>query len=212
MDAVRNQDLVALSKLIESHAALDEPVFPNQYPILVATNAKQNDIVEMLIQAGVSPKTIREGDGPLEAAANVEDVRMVKLLLDRGATPKRLGSGASALAIAARQGNIEIAEVLIKAGADLNDQDSQGFTPLIEAIKKGDLAFVKFLIGRGANPNLPCCEGLPIQVAQDRWATRNPDVAKYLETVADPVPPNYYNTFNQAFYFKEHPERRPLGQ
>jgi uncharacterized protein len=43
------------------------------------------------------------------------------------------------------------AERLIKVGADLNQQDEQGWTPLNFAAGKGDLALVKLLVENGAD-------------------------------------------------------------
>src|SRR5215475_5715939 len=42
-------------------------------------------------------------------------------------------------------------EELIKSGADLNQQDEQGWTPLNFAAGKGDLSIVKLLIDNGAD-------------------------------------------------------------
>ena len=50
----------------------------------------------------------------------------------------------------ARSGNCSEAEKLIKNGADVNQQDDQGWTPLNFASGKGDLAMVKLLVENGA--------------------------------------------------------------
>jgi hypothetical protein len=52
---------------------------------------------------------------------------------------------------AVKAGDFARAEKLIGAGADLNQQDEQGWTPLNFAAGKGDLALVKLLIDGGAD-------------------------------------------------------------
>ena len=52
---------------------------------------------------------------------------------------------------AVKNGDCATAEILISKGADVNEQDEQGWTPLNFAAGKGDLAMVKLLVEHGAD-------------------------------------------------------------
>jgi hypothetical protein len=86
---------------------------------------------------------------------------------------------------------------LLDHGADTNDR-SYAWTPLTGAAAAADLAMVKLLIARGADPNLPNAEGLtPIGAAADSCVhlpsadTINPAVERqramveFLATISD---------------------------
>jgi ankyrin repeat protein len=52
---------------------------------------------------------------------------------------------------AVKTGNIAIVKELIEAGADVNQQDEGGWTPLNWAAGKGDIALVELLLEKGAD-------------------------------------------------------------
>lgn len=43
---------------------------------------------------------------------------------------------------------------LIRKGLDINSQNSEGYTPLMVAVKRGTIDQVKFLLEHGANINI----------------------------------------------------------
>lgn len=89
----------------------------------------------------------------LMEASKKNEVEIVNLLLDFGA---RTGTvfeftGFSALHFAAMKNAAAAAELLIHAGADLNQLDRSGATPLIQAIKHKSLDVARGLIDAGAD-------------------------------------------------------------
>jgi ankyrin repeat protein len=62
--------------------------------------------------------------------------------------------GMTALLHAARAGNQEAAMVLLDAGADINQKNAQGATPLLISLINGRYDMALRLIGRGADPKL----------------------------------------------------------
>jgi uncharacterized protein len=52
---------------------------------------------------------------------------------------------------AVKTGNYAAVEALIRSGADINQQDEQGWTPLNFAAGKGDLSLTKLLVENGAD-------------------------------------------------------------
>ena len=58
---------------------------------------------------------------------------MVKLLLESGASPNNANAdGVSALMAACHEGYIDVVETLIEGGADLEEQDMDGYTGLMK--------------------------------------------------------------------------------
>ena len=87
---------------------------------------------------------------------------------------------------AVKNGNYATVEKSILTGADVNQQDDQGWTPLNFAAGKGDLALVKLLVENGADV---------FKVGRDRrtpymiaLAAGRISVVKYLREVEDKFP------------------------
>ncbi|HEV2863954.1 MAG TPA: ankyrin repeat domain-containing protein [Pyrinomonadaceae bacterium] len=56
------------------------------------------------------------------------------------------------LIAAVKNGNYSEAEELLRSGADVNQQDEQGWTAVNFAAGRGDVAFIDLLAARGADP------------------------------------------------------------
>jgi hypothetical protein len=79
---------------------------------------------------------------------------------------------------AVKNGDFAEAEALIKGGADVNQEDEQGWTPLNFAAGKGDLALVKLLVESGADMfKVGRDKRTPYMIA---LAASHASVAKYL--------------------------------
>jgi uncharacterized protein len=94
--------------------------------------------------------------------------------------------GDMSLIDAVKAGDYAIAEALIKGGADVNQQDEQGWTPLNFAAGKGSLSLVKLLVEHGADI---------FKVGRDRrtpydiaLAAGRVSVARYLREAEDRYP------------------------
>jgi ankyrin repeat protein len=75
---------------------------------------------------------------------------------------------------AARDGRLEAARILVTAGADVNQADANGITPLIMAITNNHVEVARFLMDRGADINASDWYGrTPLWAAVE---TRNMDV------------------------------------
>ena len=93
-------------------------------PIIYASELKQPEIVEILLNHGANPNIKRNKDNynPLLAAAIEGCLSNMKLLLKYGANP--------------------------------NIQDEEGFTPLMASVNEGYPSQVQLLLDRGADPNI----------------------------------------------------------
>lgn len=63
-----------------------------------------------------------------------------------------LAASSQPLIEAIKANNVKLAKQLIKKGAEINQTDSNGATPLMWAVLKSDLNFCKFLVAKGADP------------------------------------------------------------
>lgn len=95
-------------------------------------------------------------------AASTRGYTVVIPLLVQSLTsdPAAVGHMAEALFGACREGHEEVALMLLEAGADVEAVDSEGSTPLVEAISGERPGVVKLLLDRGAHVNRPDCHEL----------------------------------------------------
>jgi len=110
-------------------------------------------MVDMLLQAGASPKAANEfGATPLYAAAANQDPTMTRKLLAAGADPNvALAMGETPLMEAAGRGNLETVRALLAAKADPNAKDVKGGqTAVMWATQQRQTAVVEELLRNGA--------------------------------------------------------------
>lgn len=113
-----------------------------------------------------------EGWTALHLAATPE---IAAMLLDAGADinarnrHKFAGPGNSPLSAAVYQQRNEVIRLLIERGADLNQGDNAGFTPLHLAIANGYVESARMLLEAGANPNARTGS-----VGGKQWANKTP--------------------------------------
>jgi hypothetical protein len=112
-----------------------------------------------------------------------------------------------ALIEAAKEGNQETVEKLIDSGADVNQGDDQGWTPLNFASGKGNLEMVKLLIKKGADPfKVGRDNRTPYMIA---LAAGRVEVVKYLREVEDATDPEKAKSFRperkycKAYHLKD---------
>lgn len=121
--------------------------------------SKSVEIAKYLIDKGANVNTRdRWGNIPLVYVSNKE---IAALLVEHGAdihTANKDGENAFA-AILNNSGSISIAEILLSKGVNINGQDNEGKTALINAVERKNINTIKFLISNGANPNLADNEG-----------------------------------------------------
>ena len=145
--------------------------------LMTASRVGNLDIVRILLDRGadVNARENYKGQTALMWAAAERHSAVVKLLLDRGADWKirssdketrlpRLSAASSvtplarggfpALLYTAREGDVESAQAMLAAGVDINYGDVDNTTALTVSILNKQYSLAKFLLDRGADPNI----------------------------------------------------------
>ncbi|KAF4120574.1 Ankyrin repeat [Geosmithia morbida] len=91
--------------------------------------------------------------GALISAVRAGNHKLVEQLLDRGVSPNT-GPEINSLIDAIRGQHAQCVRLLLRFGADPNDRDHDGMTPLLAAVEKGFLPGAAMLAKYGADPNM----------------------------------------------------------
>lgn len=131
--------------------------FSEGYEFLKAVRERDGaKVTDALNQPGstlVGSRDISTGETALHIVVQRRDAAWVQFLLQRGANPNAEDKkGVTPLTLAANLGFVEGVEALLKAGARVEVQNAAGETPLIAAVHRRDMALVRLLLGRGADP------------------------------------------------------------
>lgn len=99
-----------------------------------------------------------EGNTPLIIAFEMYNLEAAEILLDNGADPNiKNNDGKSALHFVMKYSflpNIYLLHHLLNAGANVNEIDNEGNSPLIVALSNTNFKFAKILFDHGANPTI----------------------------------------------------------
>jgi ankyrin repeat protein len=167
--------------------------------LMTAARAGNLDAVRLLLDRGadVNAREKYKGQTALMWAAAERHTPVAKLLLDRGADwkvrsfdretrPPRLSAASSispiprggftALLFSAREGDVETTRAMLDAGVDIDYGDVDNTTALVVAIMNKQFTLAKFLIDRGANPNVVDASGRTalyaiVDIRNEDWST-----------------------------------------
>ena len=189
-EAVKLGDLDMVRMLLDAHADVNSPNPDGQTALMLAANVGSLKIAELLISRGATVNTVENyrGQTALMWAAAENHPEIVDLLLSKRADVKlraksddwgrqmtsepraqfRPTGGLTALLYATRSGCHQCVVSLLKAGADINQPNPDGITPLINALDNRDYDIAMYLLDKGANPSVWDMTGrTPLYVAVD---------------------------------------------
>ncbi|MEQ1895962.1 MAG: ankyrin repeat domain-containing protein [Vicinamibacterales bacterium] len=154
--AVRWDDEALVEQLLRAGATVDVANRFGATPLWMACAAGSQGVAEALLKAGADARARALGGEPLlMTAVKSGNLAIVRALLDRGAdvnaAEPRLGQTALMWAAGGRKTDAAIARELIARGAQLDRRSAGGLTPLLFAVREGDVDVVDALIKAGAN-------------------------------------------------------------
>jgi len=121
--------------------------------------------LKLLLDAGADPNVEQAGLGyPLEQVAGNREA--AQLLLDAGANPRLTGSielptydaspdgsARERLMMGIETSNADVVSTVIAEGADVNEEDEDGYTPIMYAAYVGNMDLIKLLVENDADLN-----------------------------------------------------------
>ncbi|KAE8378568.1 ankyrin repeat-containing domain protein [Aspergillus bertholletiae] len=152
----------AVALLIEYGASLERRDVRGRTPLIFAAQCQSLEAVEVLLRHGAKANALVHGCTALSFAIDEGSVPMTKLLLENGAdvaiTHDQPSDNVSfLLRVMNRRHDPEVIAAMMKLllnhGADPNDCDRKGRTPLFFATMRHDLEMMRLLLAHGANPN-----------------------------------------------------------
>ena len=218
-EAAKLSDVDLVRMLLDAHADPNSPNQDNQTALMLASSLGSLKIAQMLIGKGANVNAVESfrGQTALMWAAGENHPEIVDLLLAHHADVKlrakyddwprqmtsepraqfRQTGGLTALLYATRSGCYLCAVAIVKAGADVNQPNPDGVSPLINALDNRSYDIAMFLLDRHANPGAWDMTGrTPLYVAVDMNSYAGPNGAGsgnfqgFGEGTPPPRPPN----------------------
>jgi ankyrin repeat protein len=137
IDAAMDGNLAQVQQLITNGAQVNAIASCNRTPLSLAIQGGHIPIIQALLDAGADPNLADEDDDGRAANSPLMEAASTFFATNRSA----------------------MVRLLIERGADLNQQDAEGQTPLMHALSYGDLDVIQALIEAGADLDIPDHEG-----------------------------------------------------
>jgi ankyrin repeat protein len=183
--AVHENDPAIVDLLIRARAKADAADDTGVTPLYIACTNQSALIVQRLLASGANPNAaLMSGETPLMNCARTGNAVAVKALITAGAKvdAKESARDQTALMWAAAESHSAAVQVLLEAGADVRARsrvytqavaadasqrlsrsynvERGGSTPLLFAVRVGDVESIRLLIAAGADPNDALADGM----------------------------------------------------
>ncbi|KAM0800254.1 ankyrin repeat-containing domain protein [Usnea florida] len=207
--------------LIKAGVDLNSPCSPGRSlsTLTMAVQSGQPDLVHFLLENGLHPNPNMNYRSPLGEAVYQGDSNLVRCLINAGTDVDAwyeiedhhcsrdlfplLEFGGTPLHVAALKGYVEVAQVLLDAGAEIGvvHHPSRSRTALQYAVVGDNTHMVKFLLDKGANPNVFVWDS-PLELGlMDQWKRPNLEIiATLIKAGADTNPTHGHQPTRSLFH------------
>jgi ankyrin repeat protein len=178
MTAVQAENVTVDKQLIASGAAVNaKGGGREQSPLLWAIGDSKYDVMKVLLENGakVDDQTEMRRNFVAFSRGNPQGGRLTGIAdqtAESDGTRPGLRwvnrGGLTPLIVAAMRGDVEGATILLGAGANINAVDGLGSTALMVAIRNDMTTMAKFLIDKGADPNIDTAGHVALHIAVAR--------------------------------------------
>lgn len=187
---------IAAAILISLASPLAAQAYSDSFTFLKAVRDRDGDKVQTLISSpgstAINARARSDGEGALHLLVRDRDLPWLNFLLSRGARPDiQNNQGDTPLTLAAQLGWLDGAQLLLARRASVDLPNGRGETPLILAVQKRDMALVRALLAKGANPKRTDSVAGYSAIDYARQDARAAAILKLLEAPKTPAKPVY---------------------
>ena len=185
-EAVEEARADVVQVLIDAGADIEEKDYNGRTPLLLACLVGWLDTVKVLVQAGAELSVAdADGDTCLIVASRAGYTETVRYLVGLGQVDVNQVGGTeynvTALHEAVTLNHADVVQVLIDAGANIDNKDSFGYTPLLLACMRGFHDTVMMLVQAGAELSVADTDGDTCLILATRWG--HTETVRYLVDV-----------------------------
>jgi ankyrin repeat protein len=166
--------------LLDKGADVNASTESGETPLIASAHVGSLEATTLLVEEGATVNA-RDHDGrtALMYAAAADAADVVRFLLSQGADANlRDTRHGTALTLASGH-SLAVVQALIESGVDANAQDQFGYSALGMAALADNKGSVRFLLSRGANPDLKQKDGMT--VLQTARLTKDADLIRMLK-------------------------------
>jgi ankyrin repeat protein len=159
IEAARKGDQAKVIELLDQGVDVNFAPFPMNHAqissaLTVAIYYDHGDVVQVLLKRGADVNQFGQGNGtPLMHASLKGKLELIKDLKSRGADVnlKNPGAYGGMTALHWASDHFDVVKFLVEAGANIDEENDAGATPLIYATQRQNLEAVRLLLKKGAS-------------------------------------------------------------
>jgi cytochrome c len=146
-DAAREGDVAAIAVALDAGADINAD--DGGTALYIAARRGHLEAVRLLIERGADVNGFTKFGTALSAAVSKSRIEVVRLLLEKDADPNLQFNGDNMLHVAARGTCLACLKALVDAGADVNEMNRNGETPLHLALRLSIPKMAEILVANG---------------------------------------------------------------